>query len=205
MNKRLQSAATSAQCSVKSGWTPLQSAVDPTSAKFKSNHAEMDAAVNDLNEKIAGIVRGGDERSRKRHTDRGKLLVRDRISALIDDGSPFLELSQLAGYEIYDNEQVRMNTKLLNGFIRLYFQVPAGGIVTGVGSISGRVCMIVANDATVKGGSYYPITVKKQLRAQEIAAQNRLPCVYLVDSGGANLPRQADIFPGKQNYRLFKS
>jgi 3-methylcrotonyl-CoA carboxylase beta subunit len=128
-----------------------------------------------------------DETAIKRHTSKGKLLVRDRISKLVDPGSPFLELSQLAGYELYGKELVN-----------------SGGIITGIGKVCGQLTMIVGNDATVKGGSYYPITVKKHLRAQEIAQQNHLPCIYLVDSGGANLPRQADVFPDKEHFgRIF--
>merc|ERR1719489_352313 len=119
----------------------------------------------------------------ERHTSRGKLVARDRINLLLDPGSPFLELSQLAGYALYGKEEV-----------------PAGGIVTGVGRVSGVECMVVANDATVKGGSYYPITVTKHLRAQKIAQENRLPCIYLVDSGGANLPRQAEVFPDREHF-----
>ena len=129
---------------------------------------------------------GGDERSRQRHLARNKLLPRDRVAGLIDPGSPFLELSQLAAYGLYDNE------------------VPSAGIVTGIGRVSGRECVIVANDATVKGGTYFPITVKKHLRAQEIALQNRLPCIYLVDSGGAFLPMQDEIFPDREHFgRIF--
>jgi 3-methylcrotonyl-CoA carboxylase beta subunit len=128
-----------------------------------------------------------DETAIKRHTSKGKLLVRDRINKLVDPGSPFLELSQLAGYEMYGKEQVN-----------------SGGIITGIGKVSGQLTMIVGNDATVKGGSYYPITVKKHLRAQEVAMENRLPCIYLVDSGGANLPRQAEVFPDKEHFgRIF--
>lgn len=122
-----------------------------------------------------------DETAIKRHHSKGKLLVRDRISKLVDPGSAFLELSQLAGYEMYGKEIVN-----------------SGGIITGVGKVCGQLCVIVGNDATVKGGSYYPITVKKHLRAQEIARENQLPCIYLVDSGGANLPRQAEVFPDKE-------
>ncbi|XP_023608182.1 methylcrotonoyl-CoA carboxylase beta chain, mitochondrial [Myotis lucifugus] len=130
---------------------------------------------------------GGSEKAKERHTSRGKLLARERVDGLLDPGSPFLELSQFAGYQLYDNEEV-----------------PAGGIITGIGRVSGVECMIVANDATVKGGTYYPVTVKKHLRAQEIALQNRLPCIYLVDSGGANLPRQAEIFPDRNHFgRIF--
>lgn len=157
------------------------------SPEFKENKEKMTAVVQDLETTVGKIKLGGDEKARKRHTSKGKMLPRDRISCLLDPGSPFLELSQLAGYKMYDNEEV-----------------PAAGIVTGIGRISGVECMIVANDATVKGGTYYPITVKKHVRAQEIARENRLPCVYIVDSGGANLPRQADVFPDKLHFgRIF--
>uniref|UniRef100_A0A8C5KIK4 Methylcrotonoyl-CoA carboxylase beta chain, mitochondrial n=1 Tax=Jaculus jaculus TaxID=51337 RepID=A0A8C5KIK4_JACJA len=133
------------------------------------------------------LAQGGSEKARTLHISRGKLLPRERIDNLIDPGSPFLELSQFAGYQLYGKEEV-----------------PAGGIITGIGRVSGVECMIVANDATVKGGSYYPITVKKHVRAQEIALQNRLPCIYLVDSGGANLPWQADTFPDRDHFgRIF--
>lgn len=128
-----------------------------------------------------------DETAIKRHLSKNKLLVRDRINKLLDPDSPFLELSQLAGYEMYGKEQVN-----------------SGGIVAGIGRVSGQLAMIIGNDATVKGGSYYPITVKKHLRAQEVAQENRLPCIYLVDSGGANLPRQAEVFPDKGHFgRIF--
>ncbi|XP_073251593.1 methylcrotonoyl-CoA carboxylase beta chain, mitochondrial-like isoform X1 [Porites lutea] len=147
----------------------------------------MAAVVQDLEKTVGKIKLGGDEKARKRHTSKGKMLPRDRISCLLDPGSPFLELSQLAGHKLYGNEEV-----------------PAGGIITGIGRVSGVECMIVANDATVKGGTYYPITVKKHVRAQEIARENRLPCIYLVDSGGANLPRQAEVFPDKLHFgRIF--
>jgi len=143
--------------------------------------------VTELKEKVGAITQGGGEKAVERHTSRGKLFVRDRINQLLDPGSPFLELSQLAGYRLYGREEV-----------------PAGGVVTGVGRVSGVECMVVANDATVKGGSYYPITVTKHLRAQKIAQENRLPCIYLVDSGGANLPRQADVFPDREHFgRIF--
>ncbi|KAI6178011.1 3-methylcrotonyl-CoA carboxylase 2 [Aphelenchoides besseyi] len=145
-------------------WTRLQTKIDTTTSDYQQNEAEMRTAVNELQQVVSKIVNGTDERARERHMKRGKLLVRDRIYGLIDPGTPFLELSQLAGYEMYGKEEV-----------------PAGGLVTGVGVVSGRQCMIVGNDATVKGGTYYPITVKKHLRAQEIARQNRLPCVYLAD------------------------
>jgi 3-methylcrotonyl-CoA carboxylase beta subunit len=140
----------------------------------------------ELRERLALVRRGGDERARERHTARGKLLVRERVDRLLDPGSPFLELSPLAAWELYDDP------------------VPAAGIVTGIGRIEGVPCMVVANDATVKGGTYYPMTVKKHLRAQEIAAQNRLPCIYLVDSGGAFLPLQDEVFPDREHFgRIF--
>lgn len=132
------------------------------------------------------ISKGGGDKARERHLSRGKLLARDRIEALLDPGSPFLEFSQFAAYEVYDEP------------------VPAAGIVTGIGRVAGRECVIVANDATVKGGTYYPLTVKKHLRAQEIAAENHLPCIYLVDSGGANLPNQDEVFPDRDHFgRIF--
>src|SRR5271157_2711282 len=144
------------------------------------------ALVAQLREKLATAALGGPERARTRHVDRGKLLPRDRVDGLLDPGSPLLEIAPLAADGMYDDE------------------CPGAGIITGIGRISGRECMIVANDATVKGGTYYPITVKKHLRAQEIAAQNRLPCIYLVDSGGANLPNQDDVFPDRDHFgRIF--
>lgn len=155
--------------------------------EFKEKDGAMRKLVLDLRGKIAGISAGGGEKAIRQHTSKGKLLVRERIEKLIDEGSPFLELSQLAGYKLYGDEEV-----------------PAGGIVTGVGRVGGRECMIVANDATVKAGTYYPITVNKHVRAQEIATENGLPCIYLVDSGGANLPRQADVFPDRDHFgRIF--
>ncbi|KFW80415.1 hypothetical protein N305_10134, partial [Manacus vitellinus] len=153
----------------------------------QENYERMKALVVELQEHAEKIRLGGGEKARKRHTSRGKLLPRERIDRLIDPGSPFLEFSQFAGYQLYGNEEV-----------------PAGGIITGIGRVSGVECLIVANDATVKGGTYYPITVKKHLRAQEIAMQNHLPCLYLVDSGGANLPRQAEVFPDRDHFgRIF--
>jgi len=166
--------------------TVLRTNLDIRSAEFQANHEHMTALVRDLREQAGQIARGGGERAREKHTARNKLLPRDRIQALLDVGTPFLELSQLAAWQVYDDE------------------VPAAGIVTGIGRINGRECMIVANDATVKGGTYYPLTVKKHLRAQEIAEQNRLPCVYLVDSGGAFLPLQDDVFPDRDHFgRIF--
>src|SRR5690348_4292580 len=154
----------------------IASTVDPRSAVFAANAEAMGRAVADLRAQVVAAALGGGEAARQRHTGRGKLLPRDRVRALIDPGSPFLELSQLAAHGMYGNE------------------VPAAGIVTGIGRVSGRECVIVANDATVKGGTYFPLTVKKHLRAQEIARANRLPCIYLVDSGGAFLPQQDEIF-----------
>uniref|UniRef100_A0A493T8D0 Methylcrotonoyl-CoA carboxylase beta chain, mitochondrial n=1 Tax=Anas platyrhynchos platyrhynchos TaxID=8840 RepID=A0A493T8D0_ANAPP len=160
---------------------------DAGSALYQENYERMKALVKELQEQAEKIKLGGGEKARKLHTSRGKLLPRERIDRLIDPGSPFLEFSQFAGYQLYGNEEV-----------------PAGGIITGIGRISGVECLIVANDATVKGGTYYPITVKKHLRAQEIAMQNHLPCIYLVDSGGANLPRQAEVFPDRDHFgRIF--
>ncbi|MCL4128977.1 UNVERIFIED_CONTAM: hypothetical protein GTU68_017967, partial [Idotea baltica] len=165
----------------------IGTAISDQSVEFQENRSRMNTIVSELKEKINHITKGGGEKAIERHKGKGKLLVRDRISMILDQGTPFLELSQLAGYNLYPKEEV-----------------PAGGIVTGIGKVSGVECMIVGNDATVKGGSYYPITVKKHLRAQEIAEQNNLPCIYLVDSGGANLPRQADVFPDREHFgRIF--
>merc|ERR1719383_9539 len=161
--------------------------IDKTSDLYRENDASLRAVTDELNSRIGNIVLGGGEKYRKLHQSRGKLLPRDRIETLIDEGSPFLELSQLAAYDLYGDEEV-----------------PAAGIITGIGRVNGVECLIVANDATVKGGTYYPMTVKKHLRAQEIAQQNNLPCIYLVDSGGANLPRQADVFPDRDHFgRIF--
>ncbi len=164
----------------------IGSTVDPRSPAFQANAARLEALVDDLAAETARVALGGPERARARHLERGKLLVRDRIDTLLDPGSPFLELSALAAHGMYGGE------------------VPAAGIVTGIGRVSGRECVIVANDATVKGGTYYPMTVKKHLRAQEIAAANRLPCIYLVDSGGAHLPSQDQVFPDREHFgRIF--
>ncbi|XP_062132766.1 probable methylcrotonoyl-CoA carboxylase beta chain, mitochondrial [Drosophila sulfurigaster albostrigata] len=165
----------------------LTSEVDKQSAEFKDNASEMSKLVSQLRNVTSQVLSGGGDKANERHTSRGKLLARERINLLLDKGSPFLELSTLAGHELYGDEVVN-----------------SGGIVTGVGRVCGTECVVVANDATVKGGSYYPITVKKHLRAQEIAQENRLPCIYLVDSGGANLPRQAEVFPDKLHFgRIF--
>ena len=164
----------------------LESEIDPRSAGFAANRDAMAAIVADLREKAAVIAEGGGETARARHVARGKLLPRARIEALLDPGTPFLEFSQFAAYGMYGED------------------IPAGGILTGIGRVAGRECVIVCNDATVKGGTYYPVTVKKHLRAQEIAAQNRLPCIYLVDSGGANLPNQDEVFPDREHFgRIF--
>jgi 3-methylcrotonyl-CoA carboxylase beta subunit len=153
---------------------------------YKRNAEQNLALVAELRDRLARASLGGPERSRERHVARGKLLPRDRVDALLDPGSPFLELSALAAYGMYDDE------------------APGAGIITGVGRVSGRECVIVANDATVKGGTYYPVTVKKHLRAQEVALHNHLPCVYLVDSGGAFLPRQDEVFPDREHFgRIF--
>ena len=165
----------------------LSTNVDKTSRDFKENAAQMAEVIGKMQELHKRIEAGAPEKAREKHIARGKMLPRDRITSLIDVGSPFLELSSLAGQNVYAGEDV-----------------PAGGILTGVGSVQGVQCMIVANDSTVKGGTYYPITVKKHLRAQSIAQENRLPCIYLVDSGGANLPHQADVFPDKEHFgRIF--
>ncbi len=162
------------------------SKINPRSQEFLENAAHMQNQVDDLQNKLDEIKQGGGEKSRQRHLSRGKLLPRDRVNALLDAGSPFLELSQFAAFEVYPEH------------------VPAAGIITGIGRVGGQECVIVANDATVKGGTYYPLTVKKHLRAQAIAQENNLPCIYLVDSGGANLPNQDDVFPDKEHFgRIF--
>ncbi|MYD75281.1 MAG: methylcrotonoyl-CoA carboxylase [Gammaproteobacteria bacterium] len=164
----------------------IRSNLQAASGEFLANVRAMQARVGDFHDCLSGIMHGGSESARRKHTERGKLLVRDRISALIDPDTEFLELSPFAGWDMYGGE------------------VAAGGIVTGIGRICGLECMIVANDATVKGGTYYPITVKKHLRAQDIALENRLPCVYLVDSGGAFLPLQDEVFPDRDHFgRIF--
>jgi 3-methylcrotonyl-CoA carboxylase beta subunit len=164
----------------------LRSRADPGSEAFKTNAAEQATLTAELRDRLAAARPGGPERARQRHTERGKLLPRDRVDTLLDRGSAFLELSPLAAAGLYDDE------------------APAAGIITGVGRISGRECVVVANDATVKGGTYYPMTVKKHLRAQEVALHNNLPCVYLVDSGGAFLPRQDEVFPDREHFgRIF--
>ncbi|EGC34320.1 hypothetical protein DICPUDRAFT_55908 [Dictyostelium purpureum] len=165
----------------------LDGTVDKNSVEFKTNLSSMMETVKELNQHLEKIKLGGGEKLNQKNKQRGKMLARERIDALIDTGSPFLEFSQLAGFDMYGKDEV-----------------PAGGIITGIGKIHGQECVIVANDSTVKGGTYFPITVKKHLRAQEIALENNLPCIYLVDSGGANLPRQADVFPDRDHFgRIF--
>ena len=166
--------------------TALESRVDPSSAEFNANRAHNLALVAELRGRLVHVKEGGGDESVKRHLARGKLLARQRIECLLDPGTPFLELSPLAANGMYDDE------------------APSAGIVTGIGQVEGKQVAIVANDATVKGGTYYPITVKKHLRLQEIADQNHLPCIYLVDSGGAFLPLQADVFPDREHFgRIF--
>ncbi|PWY96434.1 3-methylcrotonyl-CoA carboxylase, subunit beta [Aspergillus sclerotioniger CBS 115572] len=164
----------------------LPTAVDTSSSDFKDNAQQMQELLDRMTNLHSTISQGGPQKAKDKHLARGKMLPRDRVTALIDPGTSFLELSPLAGHEVYCDD------------------VPAGGIITGIGTVEGVTCMIVANDSTVKGGTYYPITVKKHLRAQAIAQENKLPCLYLVDSGGANLPHQADVFPDKEHFgRIF--
>jgi 3-methylcrotonyl-CoA carboxylase beta subunit len=165
---------------------PLHSKIDPTSQEFQQNSSAMLALVAELKDKLNGVAGGGGKASRAKHVARGKMLARDRVDLLVDPGTAFLELSPLAANGLYGGD------------------VHSASIVTGVGRVSGRECMIVANDATIKGGTYYPMTVKKHLRAQDIARQNNLPCIYMVDSGGAFLPQQDEIFPDERHFgRIF--
>ena len=164
----------------------LPTRVDPSSEEFRTNRLRMEALVSELRARLDAARQGGGVRYVERHRQQGKLPVRERVDRLLDEGSPFLELSPLAAWGLYGDE------------------APCAGIVTGIGRVSGREVMIVANDATVKGGTYYPLTVKKHLRAQQVALENRLPCIYLVDSGGAFLPLQADVFPDREHFgRIF--
>lgn len=164
----------------------IESKLNSRSEDFRANAAAMQAIVADLKAKVAKLAEGGGAKAREKHLARGKLLPRDRVNELLDPGTPFLEFSQLAAYGMYQDE------------------APGAGVITGIGRIAGVECVIVCNDATVKGGTYYPVTVKKHVRAQEIAAENRLPCVYLVDSGGANLPNQDEVFPDRDHFgRIF--
>ena len=164
----------------------IESKLNPRDTTFLRNREAMASLVVDLRARLASIARGGDESARAKHAARGKLLPRERISALLDPGSPFLELSPLAAHGMYDDV------------------IAAAGIITGIGRIAGRECVVICNDATVKGGTYYPMTVKKHLRAQDVARENGLPCLYLVDSGGANLPNQTEVFPDRDHFgRIF--
>src|SRR5574344_755662 len=162
------------------------SKLNPRSADFQANAAAMPALVDDLRARCEQIAQGGGEAARAKHVARGKLLPRERVQMLLDPSTPFLELAPLAALNMYNND------------------APGAGVITGIGRVNGVDCMTVCNDATVKGGTYYPMTVKKHLRAQEIAQQNQLPCIYLVDSGGANLPNQDDVFPDRDHFgRIF--
>jgi 3-methylcrotonyl-CoA carboxylase beta subunit len=164
----------------------LATQLNARSADFQTNAQAMRSIVEDLRAQSAKVAQGGGEAARAKHLGRGKLLPRDRVQMLLDPGTPFLELAPLAALNMYNND------------------APGAGLIAGVGRVSGVDCMIVCNDATVKGGTYYPMTVKKHLRAQEVAAQNRLPCIYLVDSGGANLPNQDEVFPDREHFgRIF--
>jgi len=166
--------------------TILKSSVNPHDPNFVQNHNNMSALVDDLRSKAATIRLGGGSALKERHEGRGKLFVRDRITTLLDEGSPFLEISQFAAFGVYEQD------------------IPCAGVVAGIGRVKGVECMVIANDATVKGGTYFPLTVKKHLRAQDIAERCHLPCIYLVDSGGANLPEQDDVFPDKLHFgRIF--
>src|SRR5712675_712703 len=164
----------------------LKSQLNPRSSEFRTNSDRMKSLVEDLKNKIETVSQGGDAAARDRHVARGKMLPRERVNKLLDPGSAFLEIGQLAAWAMYSGD------------------VHSASIICGIGRVSGRECVIVANDATIKGGTYYPMTVKKHLRAQEVAAQNRLPCIYLVDSGGGYLPEQDNVFPDREHFgRIF--
>ncbi len=164
----------------------IATSVDTASKEFRANQTAMRGLVTELESRRTEAAAGGPARARERHLARGKLLPRERVMTLIDSGTPFLELSALAANGMYDDA------------------IHAAGIITGIGRVAGRECVIVCNDSTIKGGTYYPMTVKKHLRAQEIARENRLPCIYLVDSGGANLPHQTEVFPDREHFgRIF--
>src|SRR3954467_6524185 len=164
----------------------LETQLNARSADFQANAQAMQALVEDLAAQVAKAAAGGGEAARAKHTARGKLLPRDRVQMLLDPGTPFLEIAPLAAHDMYNGD------------------APCAGVITGIGRVSGVECMVVCNDATVKGGTYSPMTVKKPLRAQEIAAQNRLPCIYLVDSGGGFLPEQDNVFPDREHFgRIF--
>src|SRR5579863_6772341 len=166
--------------------TVITSTIDTSSNEFRANQAAMRALVGELRQTRATAAEGGPKRARERHLARGKLLPRERVMTLLDPGTPFLELSPLAAHGLYEDA------------------IHGAGLITGIGRVAGRECVIVCNDSTIKGGTYYPLTVKKHLRAQEIARDNRLPCIYLVDSGGANLPHQTEVFPDREHFgRIF--
>lgn len=166
--------------------TVLSSKIMPTSQGFRDNSASMKDMLSKMGEVASAVEKGGADHARERHVGRGKLLPRERVRRLLDDNSPFLEIGQFAAYGMYGGD------------------ISSAGLIAGIGRVSGRDVMILCNDATVKGGTYYPLTVKKHLRAQEIAMENRLPCVYLVDSGGANLPNQDEVFPDRDHFgRIF--
>src|SRR5579871_4884258 len=165
---------------------PISSQVNLTDDAHKSNRASMDEVMAEYRSALEDALKGGGEEALAKHKKRNKLLARERIDALVDPGAAFLEFSALAANGMYGGE------------------APSAGVVTGIGRVHGRECVVIANDATVKGGTYFPMTVKKHLRAQEIALENHLPCIYLVDSGGANLPYQSDVFPDKEHFgRIF--
>ncbi|MBV8625274.1 MAG: methylcrotonoyl-CoA carboxylase [Herbaspirillum sp.] len=173
----------------------IESKLNPRSDEFQHNREAMQRIVDDLREKVAAITEGGGQAAREKHLARGKLLPRERVQMLLDPGTPFLEFSQLAAYGMYREKDRDGNLK---------DAAPSAGIITGIGRVAGLECVIVCNDATVKGGTYYPMTAKKHLRAQEIAEFNHLPCIYLVDSGGANLPNQDEVFPDRDHFgRIF--
>ncbi|TET66357.1 MAG: hypothetical protein E3J45_06625 [Candidatus Zixiibacteriota bacterium] len=164
----------------------IESKIDTKSQEFKENEANLQRVVEEFRERLEKLKQGGPEKARKRHLDRKKLLPRDRVAKLFDRNTPFLELSPFAAYDMYKTE------------------APSAGVITGIGVVHGREVMVVANDATVKGGTYFPETIRKHIRAQEIAYENHLPCVYLVDSGGVFLPLQAGVFPDKEHFgRIF--
>src|SRR5574343_400083 len=166
--------------------TALPTKINARTPDFQAHAQAMRSLVDDLGQRLRAVAEGGGEQARAKHTARGKLLPRDRVQMLLDPGTPFLELAPLAALNMYNND------------------APSAGLVAGIGRVSGVDCMVACNDATVKGGTYYPMTVKKHLRAQEVAQQNRLPCIYLVDSGGANLPNQDDVFPDRDHFgRIF--
>ncbi len=166
--------------------TLITSKIQTRSSDFQTNAMQMEEKLKSLRAAVTKVTLGGGDRARKRHLDRGKMLPRERIRCLLDPGSPFLELQQLAAWELYEED------------------IPSAGLITGIGRVSGLECLVIANDATVKGGTYYPMTVKKHIRAQEVAEQNHLPCIYLVDSGGANLPEWPDVFPDRDHFgRIF--